>query len=270
MKVIRHVKGADIDVRLADEQVIRTPTERQRIWLVNRAVDELVDALARADVEAETLVTGGERPQAGDDEWEMRAATTRGGTLEIAGQQVMQTWEAPLMERMVERVCEGGGHVLELGFGLGVSARMIDGHCETHTIIELNRDVARAAREWSAEATTPTSVIEGSWETVMPRLGTFDGIFMDTFPVDDSEYERTVLQDATVGAEVFPIAAGHLSDGGRLVYYTNEVDSLSRRHQRALLRCFPRFQVEVVDGLQPPDDCAYWWHSTMAVVTAYV
>jgi guanidinoacetate N-methyltransferase len=269
MKVIRNLKGTDIELHLTDDQVIRTPTERQRVWMVNRAVDELTEALARADVEAETLVKGGERPHPGEGAWEMREASTRGGTLEIAGQQVMQTWEAPLMERMVQRVSEGRGHVLELGFGLGISARMIDARCDAHTIIELNRDVARAAREWAAEATTPTSVLEGSWKDVLPRLGAFDGIFMDTFPADDSEYERTVLRDANWAAEVFPMAAGHLSKNGRLVYYTNEVDSLSRRHQRALLRSFPRFQVEVVEGLEPPDDCAYWWHSTMAVVTAY-
>jgi spermidine synthase len=183
---------------------------------------------------------------------------------------VMQDWEAPLMERMALRVSEGGGHVLELGFGLGLSAGMIDGACARHTIVELNSEVAAAARRWSATARTPTAIVEGSLEDVMPRLGSFDGIFMDTFPIDDAEYERAVVRDATVAETFFAMAAGHLSDRGRLVYYTNEVDSLSRRHQRALLRSFSRFEVEVVRGLRPPDDCDYWWHGTMAVVTAHV
>lgn len=270
MRVIRHLRGADIEVRLQDD-CVRTPTERQRVWMVNRAVDELTDAIARADADAERLVKGRERTPVDDEgAWESRVANVRDGTLEIAGQAVMQDWEAPLMKRMAQRVCEGGGHVLELGFGLGLSAGMIDGACERHTVVELNSEVASAARRWSRTARTPTAVIVGSWEDVMPQLGTFDGIFMDTFPIDDAEYERAVVRDATVAETFFAMAAGHLSDGGRLVYYTNEVDSLSRRHQRALLRSFSRFEVEVVRGLRPPDDCDYWWHDTMAVVTAHV
>jgi hypothetical protein len=268
VRVIRHLRGADVEVLVRNDYV-RTPAERQRVWLVNRAVDELVDALARADADAGTLVTGRERTPVADGGWETRAASVRDGTLEIAGQAVMQDWEAPLMQRMAQRVCEGGGHVLELGFGLGLSAGMIDGACARHTIVELNGEVAAAARRWSATARTPTAVLQGSWQDVMPRLGTFDGIFMDTFPVDDAEYERAVVRDATVAETFFAMAAGHLSDRGRLVYYTNEVDSLSRRHQRALLRSFSRFEVEVVRGLRPPDDCDYWWHDTMAVVAAY-
>ena len=269
MRVIRHLRGADVEVLVADDYV-RTPTARQRVWLVNRAVDELVDALGRADADASTLVTGLERTAVEGSGWEARSATVRDGTLEIAGQQVMQTWEAPLMERMAQRVCERGGHVLELGFGLGLSAGMIDGACARHTIVELNAEVAETARRWAGAARTPTRIIEGSWEDVMPRLGTFDGIFMDTFPIDDAEYERAVVRDATVAESFFAMASGHLAEGGRMVYYTNEVDSLSRRHQRALLRSFARFEVEVVRGLRPPDDCDYWWHDSMAVVTAHV
>ncbi|HEV2344120.1 MAG TPA: hypothetical protein VGS97_08510 [Actinocrinis sp.] len=269
MRVIRHLRSVDVDVLLRDDYV-RTPTERQRVWMVNRAVDELVEALARADADAGTLVMGRERTPIEEGAWGTRAASVRDGTLEIAGQSVMQDWEAPLMERMTQRVCEGGGHVLELGFGLGLSAGMIDGACMRHTVVELNSEVAAAARRWSKTATTPTVILEGSWEDVMPQLGSFDGIFMDTFPVDDTEFERVVVRDATVAETFFAMAAGHLSDRGRLVYYTNEVDSLSRRHQRALLRSFSRFEVEVVRGLRPPDDCDYWWHDSMAVVTAYV
>ena len=36
--------------------------------------------------------------------------------------EVMMNWEDPLMSASAAYVCEGGGDILEIGFGMGISA----------------------------------------------------------------------------------------------------------------------------------------------------
>ena len=66
----------------------------------------------------------------------------------------------------------------------------------------------------------------------------------------------------------FQEAADLLRPGGAFTYFSNEVDSLSREHQRALLRRFQRIEVSIVDNLEPPEECQYWWAPSMVVVKA--
>ena len=44
--------------------------------------------------------------------------------------------------------------------------------------------------------------------------------------------------------------------------------AISRWHQRHLLKNFRSFTVQVVEDLNPPPDCHYWWAPSMAVVCA--
>ena len=36
--------------------------------------------------------------------------------------EVMMSWEVPIMERSAEFICQNKGDILELGFGMGISA----------------------------------------------------------------------------------------------------------------------------------------------------
>ena len=47
-----------------------------------------------------------------------------------AGEGVMMDGEAPLMERHAEIICQGGGDVLNVGFGMGI----IDGCIQHHKV----------------------------------------------------------------------------------------------------------------------------------------
>ncbi|MEV8594305.1 class I SAM-dependent methyltransferase [Streptomyces sp. NPDC052012] len=174
-----------------------------------------------------------------------------------------------LMAELSRLAAASHGHVLEVGFGMGISASMLqDEGIASHTIVEANPEVARAARAWADGRRTRTRVVEGRWQDVIDSLGTFDGILFDTYPADEREYEQYVVRDAAYIEHFLPAAAEHLEAGGTLSYYTMEIDSLSRRHQRALLRHFSSFRVGVVSGLQPPADCTYWWADSMAAVAA--
>ena len=41
------------------------------------------------------------------------------------GQMVMMSWEHPLMKKHAEVVCRNSGDILEIGFGMGISAGYI-------------------------------------------------------------------------------------------------------------------------------------------------
>ncbi|MFD4636338.1 class I SAM-dependent methyltransferase [Lentzea sp. NPDC058436] len=268
--VQRKLRDVSVSVDFERLSYIDAPRPEQRHWVTNRAVDELVEQLRHLDVTAPGYVGGASRREIDPGQWSGSTATYVDGELLIEDQQVMQDWEIPLMRRMAEVVAAGHGDVLEIGFGLGLSAGFIeDCGVNSHTIVELNAEVADVARAWAA--TRPESdivIAEGSWQEQTHRLGLFDGVFWDAFPTSESEFDQYVLRDSTVAEAFFPFAAAHLRPGGVFTYYTNERDSLSRRHQRNLLRYFSSFGVELVSGLRPPDDCEYWWADSMCVVRA--
>jgi guanidinoacetate N-methyltransferase len=257
-----------VTVEPADD-FIRTPREAQRIWLLHRAGEELVDDLTHLDRISAGLVTGSDRP-AIDGGWRDSDAHFAADELIIEGQQVMQDWEAPLMRAMATQVAAHGGDVLEIGFGMGISATyMQEIGVRSYTVLEANEDVAQAFATWQSRfPDAKTTLVLGAWQETLPALGFFDGIFFDTYPADENEYMEYVVGDVTFAAHFFPHAAAHLRPGGVFSYYSNEIDSLSRRHQRRLLEHFSSFSVEVVRDLEPPADCHYWWSNSMAVVRA--
>lgn len=267
--MLRRTKDFTIEVDLHRTGFIDAPRPEQQRWVVQRAVDELAEQLRYLDVIAPTFIGGRTRGEIAEA-WHDSAADYRAGELVIEGQQVMQDWEAELMRRIAERVAGTHGDVLEIGFGLGLSAGFLeDQGVRSHTIVEYNAEVMEKARVWArSRHGADIELIQGHWQSVLPELGDFDGILWDAFPTSEEEFDQYVLRDSTVAEAFFCEAAAHLRAGGLFSYYTNERDSLSRRHQRSLLRYFSSFSVEVVDGLIPPPDCEYWWTDRMTVVTA--
>jgi protein arginine N-methyltransferase 2 len=94
---------------------------------------------------------------------------------------VMMDWEDNLMSASAAYVCEGGGDILEIGFGMGISANYIQSHTiNTHTIIENHPDIIPKAQAWASGKSNVT-IVEGSWYDVKSELSTYDGLFMDTY-----------------------------------------------------------------------------------------
>ena len=64
----------------------------------------------------------------------------------------------------------------------------------------------------------------------------------------------------------FPTADEHLVGGGVFTYLTNEIDSLSRGHQRHLFENFSSFRLHLVPLELPSDVRDAWWADSMAVI----
>jgi len=93
---------------------------------------------------------------------------------------IMMDWEAPIMSASAAYVTENGGDILEIGFGMGISAGYIQSHSvSSHTIIEPHPQMVEKAVEWSNGKSNVT-IISQSWADVTGSLGTYDGIFYDT------------------------------------------------------------------------------------------
>ena len=86
------------------------------------------------------------------------------------------------MKAMADLTCRNGGHILEIGFGLGISASYIQqNNITSHTIIEVHPEIYERACRWADEQTIPVHVYLGDWFNVIPGLNTqYDGVFHDT------------------------------------------------------------------------------------------
>jgi guanidinoacetate N-methyltransferase len=194
-------------------------------------------------------------------EWIDAGAEFSEHTLRILGEPVMEDWETPYMEELAEVACLNGGVVLELGFGMAISAKFIQQHnIQKHIIIEANRDVAQKAREFAQSAPHEVEVLEGFWEEVIERVpdGSIDGILFDTYPVTELELYQNHFS-------FFPFAYRKLREGGVFTYYSDEVDGFGAVHLKRLKEA--GFQSEKIQSritkVIPPKDCEYWKANTM-------
>lgn len=93
----------------------------------------------------------------------------------------------PITEEFCNVVGKSGGHILDVGFGLGYSAdRFYSMGVKSYTCIEINKQIYDTAVEWSKDKDN-VEIIFGDWVDIIPTLSKkFDGIFMDTY--EDENY----------------------------------------------------------------------------------
>lgn len=109
--------------------------------------------------------------------------------------EVMMGWEDELMSASAAYVCQNGGDILEIGFGMGISAGYIQSHSiNSHTICENHPDIIPLAQNWAQNKPNVT-IVTSSWYSVKDSLGTFDGIFYDTFGDEDWAHFSASLSD---------------------------------------------------------------------------
>ena len=106
---------------------------------------------------------------------------------------VMHEWETPAMERMARWVCSQGGDILEVGFGMGVSANLIQQYNPiSHTICEMDADVILRLEEWASDKPN-VKIIKGDWYKNIDKFKIYDGIFFDTFNDMNVDYFKKEL-----------------------------------------------------------------------------
>lgn len=259
MRKLRRTPNFELTLEIKNDAFIAPPRESQRNWLLNKAVSEFALDLNQLDGLARRFVPGIDAVHI-----EARAQTA------LSDDEIMEDWQIPLMRAMAEAGAAGGGDVLEIGFGRGVASTFIQDHTpRSHTVVECNDSVVARFHTWRAQwPQRDLRLIHGKWQDTVDQFGQYDGIFFHTYPLDEDEYADTVLASVTFAEHFFDTAAAHLRTGGVFTYMSNEIDSLSRPHQRALLARFSAVQISLVKLEVPPDVRDTWWSDQMVVVKA--
>jgi spermidine synthase len=122
--------------------------------------------------------------------------------------EIMREWERPIMKKHVDLLNIKFENVLEIGFGMGISASYIqEKKPKKHTIIEINDCVISFANEWSKKYNN-VKLIHDDWINIIDTLPKYDCIFFDTYRDDTCKFYKKV--------------DNLLNIGGRFTYFDNE------------------------------------------------
>jgi guanidinoacetate N-methyltransferase len=223
-------------------------------------------SLVRSDItEAGLQKTFEERSQIGfsDDvnTWRDSEAIFDEHTLRIEDHPVMEDWEDGYMKMLADVASHKGGKVLEVGYGMGISARYVQVHpIDTHVIIEANNGVYEKLLEFQSSARANVVPLLGFWQEIISDLEdeSFDGILFDTYPLTKEEIHGNHFP-------FFHEAFRLLKPGGVFTYYSDEPTTISDFHRERLQAAgFTNIDLSICE-VTPPEDCQYWIHNTIVV-----
>ncbi len=183
------------------------------------------------------------------------------GKKEIVNQ-IMQSWETTYMKELAKIATSQGGNILEVGFGMGISAGFIEDSkkIKNHTVAECHpMMIDNAKKKFLKQIKSKKFIIlEGFWENTTKKIPnkSFDGILFDSCPLD-KEVEFF---------QFFPFfkeASRLLKDDGIFTYFSDEAIKLSKKHIAELKKAgFKNISFKVCK-VKPPKDCLYWKHNTI-------
>lgn len=196
-------------------------------------------------------------------DWGLAPAVYDEHTLKILGNEVMEDWETGYMHALASIATRNGGVILELGYGMGISAKAIQAaDIETHFVVEMHPQVAAKGilDNTEAVASGKLHMLSGRWQDVTPRLASesFDGILFDTYPIK---------QEEMIGPHMYFFEEAHrlLKPGGVLTYYSDEATGYKPQHLERLTNA--GFRQEDIDfqicDVTPPENCEYWQDPTI-------
>ena len=187
-------------------------------------------------------------------EWKDARATFTEEKLEILDRPVMEKWEEPYMKELANIVTSNGGKILEVGFGMGISARYIQEHeIEEHIIIEANADVFVKLEEFAQQAKHKVTPIFGFWQDVVDSLpnDSFDGILFDLAPITE---DQLIVPNYYYYVEY---AYRLLKKGGVFSHFMNKIEI--KPDYRQILNQAGFFSISgTLCSVNPPKDCLYW------------
>lgn len=159
--------------------------------------------------------------------------------LKVGDQYVMHEWERPLIKRMIEDLrLTSDDSILEVGFGMGISASIIEEYRPfLHTIVEPHPVMLRKAEQWIGKR-SHIKLCPGYWQNYKSQKK-FSAIFFDPFCDTADDVIRENL-------EFLDYAANNLLvDNGRLsIFWIHPF--LSEEYQRIILKFYKRFEVSGV------------------------
>jgi protein-L-isoaspartate O-methyltransferase len=128
--------------------------------------------------------------------------------------EVMMSWEAPIMEKSAEYICESKGDILEIGFGMGICSDYIQAQdVNSHTIVEIHPQVVEKLKVW-AEDKDNVTIVEGDWYT-SDEFGTYDGIFFDTYADNSLNHLKE-------------FSLSKAKEGAKITYWNNYADTRNK------------------------------------------
>ena len=200
------------------------------------------------------------------EDWQSASIILNKNELRILGHPVMQRWEEPYMKRLAEICTARGGTVLEIGYGMGISANVISQQpkVQKHVFVEGNQQVFQNALKWTTEENRKArrSKVQGQfgfWEDVLPDMAgdRYDGILFDPYPFDGED-----ITDGTTTYAFFKQAARLLKFGGILTFFSGRGTALSPLDVDWLEKLGFQVRQELVK-VATPKDCEYWSGDTM-------
>ncbi len=194
------------------------------------------------------------------DEWKSFEVEQNENELLIGGWQVMQTWELPLMKFLAQQVTWNHGDILEVGFGMGISAtEIIKNGCASYTVIEAHPTIVERAKKWAKNQDAKIRILEGFWQDIIPSMkNKFDGILFDTFPMHSKEKYSNHFP-------FIPYSPKILKKNGILTFFSDEKIPFRNNHLTLLFNHFDEVKFTNVKNLNPPKNCEYWKDSYMII-----
>jgi guanidinoacetate N-methyltransferase len=176
------------------------------------------------------------------------------------GWPVMMEWERDYMCALVHALeIDSCSAVLEIGFGLGISATKIwEQQPASYTCIEPDPVVLKKLREW-AKGKPDVTVVEGTWQQELPKLGFYDCIFFDDCPLPTTvdEYHKYQIFDDSARWQCFidSCVGCHMHAGARitgyLTYVKGTLTSIKARNCTISVRPHRLKQAPIMN-------CPYW------------
>ncbi len=197
------------------------------------------------------------------EDWIKKEAVYDKHSLKIAGHPVMEDWELNYMNTLARIATQNGGKILELGYGLGLSANAIQSvKIDNHYIIECNIGVIEKCiiDQKNAIESNKLHLLTGFWEDITPMIAneSLDGILFDTYPLTEEEVHGNHFW-------FFKEAFRMLKPSGIFTYYSDEATDFSENHMEKLLEAgFKKENISFeICNLDTPPDCEYWQAKTM-------
>ena len=206
--------------------------------------------------------------------WQTASAELSQDSLKIFGHPVMERWETPYMEQLAMVTTGKGGKILEVGFGLGIAASVIQAQAiEEHHIIEANEEVYQSLVKFAENSQKPIQPYLGTWQAVISQLPDkkFDGILYDAYPLagekqhvhhfDFLRQAKRILKPGGV------MTYCNLTSWGRLMAsYDSVSEMVSSTQVDNILDCgFSQPSWDVFD-VNPDVNCQYYQYKQAPVI----